>query len=127
MDPLERQLKRALEPQEPPAGFAERVLARAPARTRATDAAPRAARQWWRLAWNFRSIWRPSRRMALAGGLAGLMLLAGGLAYHQRQERVRGEAARAELMTALQIASFQLNRVRQVVVQEARRPQEVRQ
>ena len=115
MDPLERQLKRALEAKEPSAGFAERVMARV--REKPAPA----------VRWGFPFLWRPAWRMALAGGLAALMLLGAGLAYQRRQERRRAEAAAAELITALRITSTELNRVRQVVTEQARGPQQVRQ
>ena len=123
MDPLELKLKRALEQDDPPAGFTERVMARVLEENSTARTAPRETPVRWRPTWLFRPAWRT----ALAGGLAALMLLGAGLAHRQRQERLRGEKARAELMLALEIASSQLNRVRQVMVEESRRPQEVRQ
>lgn len=122
MDPLELKLKRALEREDPPAGFAERVMARVLEETSTAGTAPREAPVRWWPTWLFRPAWRA----ALAGGLAAVLLLGAGLAYRQRQERLRGEKARAELMLALEIASSKLNRVRQVMVEESRRPQEVR-
>ncbi len=119
-DLLEKQLKRALEREEPPAGFAERTLARILAAPQRTE------RVWWQQSWAFLFAGRPAWRVALAGGLAAMMLLGAGFVYRQRQERQRAEEARSELLTALQIASSELNRVREVVVlvRDQQRPPE---
>jgi len=132
MDPLELKLKRALEPKEPPAGFADRVVAgaleeAAAARQRRAQAAPDRSLVGWWFGWLFRPAWRA----ALAGGLACLLLVAGVLAYRQRQERVReervrGEKAAAEAILALEIASSKLNRVRYVLDPESRQSREKR-
>lgn len=116
MDPLEQQLKRALEPKEPPAGFTRRVLARAQEQARQQVRTPAQAETW-----SLAAFLRPAWRTALAGALAGLMLLAAGMAYRRHQERLRGEKARAELMQALEIASSQLNQARALVLQDMRR------
>lgn len=71
--------------------------------------------------WGWLSSWFGGRRpwrVALAGGLAGVMLLSGGLAYRQRLQRA--EKARAELLTALQITSSKLNQARQAVLEVSR-------
>lgn len=120
MDPLETKLKRALELKEPPAGFADRVVARAleeaaAARQRRAQAGPDRSPFGW-FGWLFASGWRT----ALAGGLAGLLLLGSGLAYRRHEERVRGEKAAAEVILALEIASSKLNRVRYVLAPEDR-------
>ncbi len=113
MDPLEKQLKRALERKEPSAGFAERVLARVREKPRAAEPAPAG----WR---GFPFLWRPAWHAALAGGLAVVMLFGAGLAYRRRQERRRAEEARAQLITALQITSAELNRVRLILMEPTR-------
>jgi hypothetical protein len=67
--------------------------------------------------------------MALVGGLAFLILIGLGLSYHWRQEklraeqeRLRGEQMRAQLLLALEITSSKLDHVRQLVVEQSRRP-----
>jgi hypothetical protein len=122
MDPmeLELKLKRALEAQDPPDDFTDRVLKRcigqqaAAAEERARPAS--ADGHWsWR-EWLFprhSSGWR----LALAGSLM-VTILGVGIGYHQHQERVRGEQARAQLMLALQITGKQLNRVHHVLIEQ---------
>ena len=106
MDPLEQRLKEVLGRQDPPAGFTRRVLARIVAPHRKPD-------PWRRL-------FLPSWRMALAGALATVLLAGGGVLYQQRQERLRGEAARDQLLQALEITSLELNRVRQTIRERGR-------
>lgn len=93
MKRLEEELRNALSREDPPEGFAERVLAEA-ART-----AP--------------SVWRrlfamPILRWAMAGAVC-LMLAVAGIEYKQaRQEQARGEAAKEQLMQALHITASKL-------------------
>ncbi len=84
MDDLEQQLRRAFAPEDPPAGFAARVLARteSPRRT----AAPRWA--------------------ALAAALV-VLAVGGGYSYRVR----KGEAAKREVLMAFRIASTKLNHI----------------
>jgi len=77
---IESDLKRALRRESPPAGFAQRVMARVDAPL------PRRA-PWWR---------------AVAAGLL-LTVLGGGWAAHKQIERREGERARDEVMLALRI------------------------
>ena len=98
MSLLEDNLRSILRREEPPEGFAARV------RSRLELERGRA----WRLRWR-----RPGWRWAAAAALA-LVLLGAPLAeYHRRRE---GEAARAQAMLALRIASTQLNSVLKKVV-----------
>jgi hypothetical protein len=86
---LENDLKSALARREPPAGFAERVMARVPP----TRKGP-ATRYTW-----------------MAAAAAALIAILGGGAYeYQRTQklRVEGERAKAELVFALEIASQKL-------------------
>ncbi len=94
MSRLEDELKNALRREEPPAGFAERVLTRA--------AAPKRR-------WSFTGLFGTRGvRWALAGALT-LVLAGAGLEYRQHEEeRARGEAARAQLMLALRITGTKL-------------------
>jgi hypothetical protein len=115
MEPLEQKLKRALERQDPPPGFAGRVLARLERRE-----SPGPKRRWAWPEWTLARGWRT----ALATGLALFMVLGAGLGYRQHQQRLRGEKARAELMLALQITGKQLNRVHRVLVEPSHANQE---
>ena len=93
MKELDDELRAALGRQEPPAGFAVRVLQRVDAETV-----------------------RPARsraqfiRWAVAAALVAAM--AGGMQYRsiqrERDERARGEAAAAQLLQALRIAGSKL-------------------
>lgn len=101
MKDLENELRSALRRREPPPGFSERVLAQ-------IDAAP-APKARWRLA--LASLFRmPSFRWAATGVAACLLLTLGALHYRRvKQERAAGEAAKAQVMQALRIASKKLN------------------
>ena len=94
MDRLEESLKSALARKEPPAGFAERVAARA-------AAPPRAA------------AWIPQRWIAAAAVV--VMAVGGGMAYRRHQ----GEVAKEQVMQAMKITAVKLHRI-QVHVQEVR-------
>ncbi|HBY58989.1 MAG TPA: hypothetical protein DEH78_04160 [Solibacterales bacterium] len=88
---LEKDLRAALRREEPPDGFAERVLARtsAPRRTNGR------ALPWW--------------SFAAAAAAACLTLTVGISEYReQRQERARGEAAKQELLEAMRITGSKL-------------------
>lgn len=110
-DRLERELKKALQRVEPPAGFAERVLARA-AREEASSAQPRA---WFR--WFGMSGLRWAVACALCLALAGSAVLY----RHQRQEK--GEQAKEQVMLALQITSSKL-RIASESVQQISGPEQ---
>jgi hypothetical protein len=81
MDELENQLRRALERVDPPAGFAERAIAR----TRAKDTTPR-----W-----------------LAAAAALLVLTGAGYAYRWHE----GQTAKREVLLALRITSAKLTHI----------------
>ena len=93
MKRLEEELQKALRREEPPEGFAERVIA---------AAAERKQSAWKRLfAW-------PGLRWALAGAMC-LMLTVAGIEYKRvLDEQARGEAAKAQLMLALRITADKL-------------------
>ncbi|HEX9080938.1 MAG TPA: hypothetical protein VF768_01605 [Holophagaceae bacterium] len=88
MNPLESLLRDALQRQDPPEGFAARVLQRA-------QQAPRR---------------RQPPRWLMAASILGLLVPAG-LGYHLYQVRQRAEAARAQaqLLLALQITHQKLD------------------
>ena len=102
MDDLEQQLRKALAREDAPAGFEARVRA---------AVARNAARQPWyvRLALPVRLRWAT---VALAA-----TLVVAGVWQHQRavEERVAGEAAKQELMIALQITSSKLHTIQEKV------------
>lgn len=97
MNRLEEELKKALQHVEPPAGFAERVLARA-ASEKAKETGP--SRSWF--AW----LGAPGLRWAMAGALC-VALAASGVLYHREQMK-KGEEAKEQLMLALRITSSKL-------------------
>lgn len=98
MSPFEDQLREALRREEPPAGFAERVIA-------LTEKRP---------TWRERFLAPPlTPRLAFAT-LAVAALIVGGVQYQQRQRAVelaRAEQAKQQVMTAMRIAGSKLNYV----------------
>ena len=92
---LDDQLRSALRRREPPAGFRERVLARAGAQELRRESR-RSSGAWWpwpRLSW------------VVAAALA-LALVGGGVQYQRWR---RGESAKRQVLMALQIASTKLS------------------
>jgi hypothetical protein len=107
MSRLEEELRQALRREEPPGGFAERVLARAAARS------ARRGRwtSWLHLPW-------PAQLRWVAAAAAMLVMTFSGFEYYQqRQARVRGEQAKEQVMLALRIAAGELQFTRQKVRQ----------
>ena len=103
MTDFEDQIRRALERKEPSADFAARVMARAAA-VQITDRRP--------------PVWR---RWAAAGLAASLCLGALGLEMERRERmREQGQAARAQLIQALEITSSKLQRIHKKVQGELR-------
>lgn len=114
MKDLENELRKALSRREPPDGFAERVMAH-------LEPAP-TPKPGWREA--LISLVRvPSLRLAAAGVVACLLLTLGALHYRRaQQERAAGEAAKAQVMEALRIASQKLNVTLKKVQEADHRP-----
>ena len=105
MSKWEDALREALRREDPPDGFAGRVMAKVEARQSASGA-------WSGLAWVFRG---PRLRWATA--LASIALLIGGLDYWRwREERAQGERTKQQVMLALRIAGGKL-RLAQAKVQ----------
>ena len=96
MSPFEEKLKESLRRVEPPAGFAERVIALAEDRI--------SLRQ------RFLALF-PAPRL-LAAGLAMVALLAVGIQYQRYRQ---AEQAKERLMFAMSVAGAKLNRVQQKV------------
>ncbi|MFB3923410.1 MAG: hypothetical protein ACE145_16945 [Terriglobia bacterium] len=114
MKDLENGLRKALERREPPDGFAEKVLAR-------VEASPTRGRGWREALRAFVRV--PSLRWAAAGAVACLLVALGTLHYrHVQRERAAGEAAKAQVMQALHVASSKLNVAMKKVQQADRRP-----
>ena len=92
---FEEQVREGLQRENPPAGFADRVMQRV-AGDGARKVIPMRARVW--------------RQWAVAAAL--LVIIGGGvMEQRHRQEQIAGEEAREQVMTALQITSAQLQRV----------------
>jgi hypothetical protein len=108
MSRFEDALREALRRQEPPAGFAGRVMARIQSRDRGTAGVRDATGSWSGLLPAFRA---PRLRWATA--CAAVVLLVGGLEYRsEKLERAEGERARREVMLALRIAGSKLRLAR---------------
>lgn len=111
MSRLDDELRRALRRREPSDDFAERVAARIALQ----QVAPEPEKtSWWAplLAYlNPFAMRRGQMRFALAGAIVCLVVATVGFQlYRERQrERVEGEAARAQVIFAFQIASAKLN------------------
>jgi hypothetical protein len=109
MKRLEEELGKALQRVEPPAGFAERVMARAAA----------AERTKAHTAWTWLGLFQePVLRWAATGALC-LALVGGGVLLKREQvRRAQGERAKEQLMLALRIAGSKLqiaqNSVREI-------------
>jgi len=101
MTRFEDELKNALQLQEAPDGFADRVLART------AGQAPRPLRSTWRDSlWNVFA--QPLLRWAAVAAVS-VALVAGGIHYRNVQrERAQGEAAKEQLLLALRIAGSKL-------------------
>jgi len=104
MKRLEDELRNAMQREEPPEGFAERVLARASAKKQGLWSGIFASRQL---------------RWALAGALC-LVLTVSGIEYKRsREEHARGEAAKEQLMLALRITADKLQLAQEKVQEHA--------
>jgi hypothetical protein len=92
MRPFEDELRNALKPVAPPAGFTGRVMARVEVRRT-----------------------RPRFRWV---AIAALLLLTAGLGYQQHVERQRAIEAKEQLMVGLRIAGQQLREIRSQILRE---------
>ena len=90
MSRVDDELKIALRRQDPPPGFAGRVMAKAESRT--------PARRWW------------------VGAIAAGLLLAGGVEFErERRVQAQGELARQEVILALRITSTKLQFIKEKI------------
>jgi hypothetical protein len=95
MDRFEEELREALRREDPPEGFARRVLARVERRERRNS--------WLRWPAVFHA---PALRWATA--LAAFALAVGVYDYRRKAEQAEGERARQEVMQALRITGSKL-------------------
>ncbi len=104
MNRLENELRTAMRREDPPEGFAGRILARVQETKRST----------WTEFFASRSL-----RWAVAGAMC-LMLAVAGIEYKRAQEeRARGEAAKQQLMLALRITADKLQLAQEKVQQHS--------
>ena len=101
MNRFEDELRNALRREEPPEGFAARVLARAAAEPERRSVWARIM-DWFRMPMVARTV--------MAAGLC-LMVVAGVQYEQQRRERIRGEAAKQRLLVALRVTGSSLRAV----------------
>jgi hypothetical protein len=106
MDEFEREVRQALERRPAPPGLKRKVM----------DQRSRLRTQRIR---NHMVIWQ---RLAASVVLAGV--LCGGLAWHEREEKRKGEAARQEVLTALRITGRALNEMKTQLAGKRRSDQE---
>jgi hypothetical protein len=95
---IENELRRALRPEEPPAGFAERVFERVE-QEQARRAEQRS--KGWR-----RFLATPALRWTAAGALC--LIAAGAYEVREREQRLAGEEAKRKVMLALRITSAKM-------------------
>ena len=92
MNHIEHELREALKRVEPPPGFADRVMARVPAR---------------------RGGWIPRSWIAAAAAVLVAVVGAGSWDYQKaREQRIAAEKAKAELIFALELTSAKLQATR---------------
>jgi hypothetical protein len=103
MDEFERELREQLQARSAPGGFADRVMARVPER--------QASRRLW---WALSPVWRWAAAALLVAGM-----VAGGL-ERDRQQRIAGERARAQVLLALRITGSTLRDVQQKIRADGR-------
>lgn len=103
MNRFEDELKGALQRVDPPAGFAERVLARA---ARVDDEKPVRSRSWLRL-FGLDLASMGGVRWAAACALC-IVLATSGVLFERGVQRRRGEEAKEQLMLALRITGSKL-------------------
>jgi hypothetical protein len=114
MNPLEEQLRKSLRRKEPPIDFEEKVLAGI------AMLATRKPGLWKRLKFGFQL---HQLRFATAS-LAVILLISMSVGGYYRYRRIQaeGEAAKSQVMLALQIASNRLNHAQKVVLERSNRP-----
>jgi len=115
---IEEQLRRALRPVEPSAGFTARVMRALPQRRPPATVTPIASRLPPRPRWQ-----RFTTPAALAASLALAVVVGQQVALRQQQrEQLAGQAARRELLQALRVTSQKLDLAYQAVQQPSPPP-----
>jgi hypothetical protein len=99
MDAFDKELREHLQARSVPPGFADRVMARVPAR--------RGPLRW---------LWQPVGRWAAIAAVLAVTVLGG--MEHERQQRIAGERAREQVMLALRITGTTLHQVQNKVSQD---------
>jgi hypothetical protein len=102
MDRFEQALKKSLRLQEPSSEFTAKVMAAVARRTRREPS----SRPWL----------SPFELRGIVAAALGVVILGGALFYRHEQQRTEGEAARQQVMVALQIAGAKV-RLAQAKVQ----------
>ncbi|MCI0388925.1 MAG: hypothetical protein MOB07_09205 [Acidobacteria bacterium] len=122
MNRFEDELKMALRREEPAPGFTDRVMARIAELQRQEKS--REKSDWLRRLMEF--FQPPRMKWAMAGAMAGVLLIAGfGWRLSRENERRRlaeiaeGERAKEQVMLAMRIASAKLNIAQKKVYQTA--------
>jgi hypothetical protein len=105
---FESELRLALRREDPPAGFAAKILAQT------VEAAPVRA-EVIRL-----PVWRRPAAWALAAGLALAAIVPSAVTEYQRKREARALEARRELLTALEVTRKQLQRTRDRIQRNTR-------
>jgi negative regulator of sigma E activity len=109
MNPLDDELKRALQRKEPSADFEGRVMRR-------IRSLPPPGAQWWEKV--FSPFRLPQWRWAAAAAMVCLGAWLGVAQYQKEQEaRLQGEKAKDQVMLALHIASTKLNVAQKAVLE----------
>ena len=102
---VENELRKALRREPPPAGFADRVIAKA------GQPAPRPWRPWWKF-----------RPLVFANAFAlTAVLFIGGVMYQRHQEQ-RALEARRQLVTALNVTRASLQKAQERIRRVAAKP-----
>jgi hypothetical protein len=103
MDELEQELRQAFARQPAPPGLKRRIMQR----RRALESRSHAV------------LWQ-----RLAAVLVLTAVLGGGVAWHQREQQRKGEAARQQVLTALRITNHALDHMNQQLAAHGRASQE---
>ncbi len=132
MSRLEDELRLALRCEDPPVGFADRVMARiAELPNNTKQEKSREAAGWLKRLSEF--FQPPQMKWAMAGAMAVALLIAGfGVYRHRERQRAlaeiaEGERAKEQVILAMRIASAKLNVAQKKVRETAQRAPENKQ